>query len=1142
MGKKSNAARFPLARIKKMIQADEDVGKVAQATPIVVSKALELFLASLVEASVKDAETRGSKKLTPYGLKRAINATPTLDFCADIVEGVPDPQGEEGDEAEGGKKKRKARASASTGASAGASTSRKKKSTKAKDEDDDEDDDFEFEDEDNEQSPRQPRTSSGTSRAEDEDYEELLSRTVPFGRDSMDSELEIYDFESLAVGESDLAGLLDEDSNAFNDETFGDVLGNDAPLGRDFDFAGSTNRFLGTDAAAVPALSRSNHAESPWGSLNHDPLLARAPQVAYAPANFAQANPSESSAVLADSTQSRRMKTLEEVEAEMRQGSLAQAAPLAAPTPRPLTVEEVEAEMLRNARQHAAVANVAPAPVASNGIAPAPNHEVHAHAPFTPAPLPMIHPGMPPAMIAMLQAQYQQQERMRIAQSQALGGQGVPPLANPNIPLSHGAFPPLGSAPAVLPAGVQANAPPGNLMATLFPPLAAQPQQQVAPAADLAQVEQQLHYLSMNHHAQHPALTSAHLHALLQQAQNHVAAGGSALGPASPDADEDEDRQRRAAGEEIIKKVEMRILEHEMLEMARKKKAMKIASMAKHNNLMSNSDKDFITRIQVSQLITDDPYADDFYFHIMAAIKNARQNAVLAAIQQNQGLPVTEQAHNTPAQPAQTGTQAPHGTNRRTGRRENAMSRMAQNVQRLVDSAKKRNANTPNTLSLDGALGKIATRTRSAPRPLLQVTPSSAAATNAASASLLNPSEALPPPSTSALPHNTGESLLTGAGLTSTSSASKDTPTNGHLTRRAALAVIEQLYDTVLDLEQLRRVQPALLAEQAALRDQFEQMTVEGEVKDQTKARFEDAVVKVKASEAKYEALRELLWQELRVMDPLDTGVEHPFISILSILKGKRLLPRAIRHLSAEQTLTLLTLLIATFDTLDVVVDAPLLDQLDTTGSLEARQRRVAVEAKTEALLNAIIAPVMQVVGTSQLRMVTGMLGLLLDRNDLNQVVRSKPGLAFLTILLARAESLNQSSPPPEPTDVAQWHRTFTYLFSVLSTSLLTMFPSSRMASSVPFGVAQYQSVDALRPEADLDDEPVWRFLAAVAVCADPEQQQVLVTGVRDKVIEGVKGAKMGRGGPEVAALKIRNVNLLLHALSLDASMIEIDE
>lgn len=116
-------------------------------------------------------------------------------------------------------------------------------------------------------------------------------------------------------------------------------------------------------------------------------------------------------------------------------------------------------------------------------------------------------------------------------------------------------------------------------------------------------------------------------------------------------------------------------------------------------------------------------------------------------------------------------------------------------------------------------------------------------------------------------------------------------------------------------------------------------------------------------------------------------------------MKGKRLLPRAIRHLSAEQTLTLLTLLVATFDTLDVVIDAPLLDQLDTTGSLHAKQRRLAVEAKTEALLNAIVAPVMQVVGTSQLRMVTGMLGLLLDRNDLNSVVRSKvsnPTSSFL--------------------------------------------------------------------------------------------------------------------------------------------------
>ncbi|TNY23769.1 histone-fold-containing protein [Rhodotorula diobovata] len=137
MGKKSNQARFPLARIKKMIQADEEVGKVAAATPIVVSKALELFLASLVDACVKDAESRGSKKLTPYGLKRAVNTTAMLDFCADIVESVPDPLDGDEDDAAGegsgagaGKRKRKA-------AAAGAAP-RKKATKKQADSDEDE--------------------------------------------------------------------------------------------------------------------------------------------------------------------------------------------------------------------------------------------------------------------------------------------------------------------------------------------------------------------------------------------------------------------------------------------------------------------------------------------------------------------------------------------------------------------------------------------------------------------------------------------------------------------------------------------------------------------------------------------------------------------------------------------------------------------------------------------------------------------------------------------------------------------------------------------------------------------------------------------------------------------------------------------
>lgn len=60
-----------------------------------------------------------------------------------------------------------------------------------------------------------------------------------------------------------------------------------------------------------------------------------------------------------------------------------------------------------------------------------------------------------------------------------------------------------------------------------------------------------------------------------------------------------------------------------------------------------------------------------------------------------------------------------------------------------------------------------------------------------------------------------------------------------------------------------------------------------------------------------------------------------------------------------------------------------------------------------------------------------------------------------------------------------------------------------------------------MRPDIDLDDEPVWRFLAALAVSADPGEQQLLVTAVRDKVLEHVTSATKQWITPEVAALKI---------------------
>lgn len=102
------------------MQTNEDVGKVAQATPVVVSKALEMFMQSIVDETVRQARDKGSRKLTSQHLyvalsafyslrtcnqplaydrswltlspyrKRAIHENETFDFLKDIVAGVAD--------------------------------------------------------------------------------------------------------------------------------------------------------------------------------------------------------------------------------------------------------------------------------------------------------------------------------------------------------------------------------------------------------------------------------------------------------------------------------------------------------------------------------------------------------------------------------------------------------------------------------------------------------------------------------------------------------------------------------------------------------------------------------------------------------------------------------------------------------------------------------------------------------------------------------------------------------------------------------------------------------------------------------------------------------------------------------------------
>ncbi|WIA28006.1 hypothetical protein OEZ86_010594 [Tetradesmus obliquus] len=87
MGRKAH----PLAaRIKKMMQTDEDVGKIAQATPVMIARAMELFLQRLCNNAADVAAGRKAKTLTTSHLKAYVSSDELMDFLQDTVSKAPD--------------------------------------------------------------------------------------------------------------------------------------------------------------------------------------------------------------------------------------------------------------------------------------------------------------------------------------------------------------------------------------------------------------------------------------------------------------------------------------------------------------------------------------------------------------------------------------------------------------------------------------------------------------------------------------------------------------------------------------------------------------------------------------------------------------------------------------------------------------------------------------------------------------------------------------------------------------------------------------------------------------------------------------------------------------------------------------------
>lgn len=240
-------------------------------------------------------------------------------------------------------------------------------------------------------------------------------------------------------------------------------------------------------------------------------------------------------------------------------------------------------------------------------------------------------------------------------------------------------------------------------------------------------------------------------------------------------------------------------------EAKRAKRNHKIFLLSKNNGLMTPQDKNFITRIQLQQLLTatggidnepgsEQQLAEDFYYQVYAQIRGGPPRS-------GPGQPLNKFAQTYLFQ---TGSRYGYGRSRHHPRGgDNHVQRMEQQVARAVEAAKARPKNKQ--LVVEGSLGKIAFSNSKTPRPLLNLK-------RANSTSQKHP-----------------QRPLTGAD------------------RKAALRDIETMYSTLMKLEDHERKLPAPPHEESPPE------VIEGHMRWRSEM----------------QVLNQQLWESLKVLEPI---------------------------------------------------------------------------------------------------------------------------------------------------------------------------------------------------------------------------------------------------------------------------------
>ncbi|KAJ3064730.1 hypothetical protein HDU98_011886 [Podochytrium sp. JEL0797] len=422
----------------------------------------------------------------------------------------------------------------------------------------------------------------------------------------------------------------------------------------------------------------------------------------------------------------------------------------------------------------------------------------------------------------------------------------------------------------------------------------------------------------------------------------------------------------------------------------------------RYSESMTQYEKEMIARIQIAQLVSENPYRDDFYYQICTQFRSGDGSVATAGANWQQSM---------------------------LNQGSDSSNEMQAQMKKLIEGKKLKPKGT--TLAMEGALGKISLTSVKNPRKMIQI-----------------------------------------------NQAAKEVhavPTFSRLTRRKILKSVEKVYTCVLNLEQLKRTVPEPGTEE------------EEEWKQEMQKNISE------------------MWEELCLTENIPFTLPHPFPYFLSYAKGKRVLPRLVPYLTPDQMFSALTTLFSRAESLDVC-------------NMPAGSQDEAIDL----FISTVIPPLVSFISEVPLQVVNAFMRILLERHNMVWLAKSKAGLAFLALLLSRAEILKQGGGaqqglrPPAADDLSLWTELYNFLFVSLQGNFAAIFPPVTETTSTKIQ----------------DEVYIWQFLAAMAVGAtSADHQRVLLTEVRDKIFETSRRGSSSTDPDDARALA--NVNLFLNALGL---------